>query len=612
MNNKHIINFIDYYTKLDYSPEYAILLSGEWGCGKTWLIKNYFKNNEEIDKIYISLYGLNKFSEIEDEFFNQLHPVLSSQGMALAGKVIKGLLKAGLKIDLTDSANINVNTDLPKIEISQFLINTKNYILIFDDLERSSFKIEKILGYINHFVEQQGQKVIILCYEKELKEKIEKSDELTKYEAIKEKLIGKSFIVKENTIEAFESFIKNVNNDKVRDVLKKNKDKILEVYRQSKFKNLRHIRFFLWEFERFYGLLPEFSKKNEQFLTNIISILFTLILENRQGHLNPQSLNKYYSNYLMEAQSNFKGDKKYTKITEKYTDFNPYNLLFPTVIWIEFLEYGTILDTKFEDYIKDTQYFVKDNSPSWRKLWDYYNLTDVEFEKLLKIVIKEFDKRVYESLSIIKHIVGMFMNFSELKLLDEDITNIRDKGFKYIDYLKDNNKISTQLKIDRWDDRNESAYGLVYQSLDKKEFKDFLSYINDIQKQVYKDNKPKEGQDLIKLMKNDTLKFSKQLTLTDLQGQYYDIPILQYIDSKEFINIYICLKPSERRLVGQTLKSRYRFSQEAQSLKDELEWLENLKKMFIIEQKKYVGKLSGFIINNFIEKYLNKSIAKLK
>lgn len=63
--NKNIINFLNEYVKIP-NPQYAIMLRGAWGCGKTFFIHQWMKqlsNNKDADKlewqpIYVSLYGL--------------------------------------------------------------------------------------------------------------------------------------------------------------------------------------------------------------------------------------------------------------------------------------------------------------------------------------------------------------------------------------------------------------------------------------------------------------------------------------------------------------------------------------------------------------------------
>ena len=100
--NLHIEEFLKYYYSFDKEPGYAVLLKGKWGTGKTWFINQTLNSLTEQDGkyLYVSLYGVTSFEEIEDEFFKQLHPLLSSKSMALTGKIAKGLLKATLKIDL--------------------------------------------------------------------------------------------------------------------------------------------------------------------------------------------------------------------------------------------------------------------------------------------------------------------------------------------------------------------------------------------------------------------------------------------------------------------------------------------------------------------------------
>ena len=45
--NSHIEEYLDYYCGLSHAPEFAILLKGEWGCGKTWFINKYREKLEQ-------------------------------------------------------------------------------------------------------------------------------------------------------------------------------------------------------------------------------------------------------------------------------------------------------------------------------------------------------------------------------------------------------------------------------------------------------------------------------------------------------------------------------------------------------------------------------------
>ncbi|MCI6266125.1 MAG: P-loop NTPase fold protein, partial [Erysipelotrichaceae bacterium] len=62
----------------EFSSVYKIVLvDGDWGIGKTYLIKNKYKEHKtKYDKvIYASIFGVNSISEINLYMYNELHKV---------------------------------------------------------------------------------------------------------------------------------------------------------------------------------------------------------------------------------------------------------------------------------------------------------------------------------------------------------------------------------------------------------------------------------------------------------------------------------------------------------------------------------------------------------
>ena len=49
MNNQ-ILRFLNEYAKLP-SPQYAVLLRGKWGCGKTYFVKNWLAEFNKSNKL---------------------------------------------------------------------------------------------------------------------------------------------------------------------------------------------------------------------------------------------------------------------------------------------------------------------------------------------------------------------------------------------------------------------------------------------------------------------------------------------------------------------------------------------------------------------------------
>jgi len=259
--NTHINTFLKHYINLEISPEYALLLSGEWGSGKTFFINEFLKSEKSEKKfIKVSLFGVNSVESIDEQIFQQLHPVLSSKPIKITTNLLKSALKFGAKIDWDNDTkpdgNISINFNQLNILDKDDKSSKEEIIFIFDDLERINSDLSVILGYINTLVEQLSFKVIILANES----KLQKDDT---YIDFKEKIIGKTFYVKQDFSSAYNSFIELVDTSK--SVLEKNTASIQSIFLMAKYNNLRHIRQTILDFEYFYKRIDQIYKDCRSF-----------------------------------------------------------------------------------------------------------------------------------------------------------------------------------------------------------------------------------------------------------------------------------------------------------------------------------------------------------
>ena len=163
---------IETYIKAD--TDYAIMLFGEWGIGKTYYLRNELIPEIESKKyrkpFYISLYGVQSADCVQRSLESQAVTRIISSGKIDSLPALEGLgklLSNGLG---KASAHKCVPTNLELIfsAIPKGIL-LKNGIVIFDDLERINANDElahSILGYINTLVEHYCMKVII-CGHKE-------------------------------------------------------------------------------------------------------------------------------------------------------------------------------------------------------------------------------------------------------------------------------------------------------------------------------------------------------------------------------------------------------------------------------------------------------------
>ncbi|MGU5654196.1 P-loop NTPase fold protein [Aeromonas allosaccharophila] len=333
--NLHIEEFLKYYYSFEQEPGYAVLLKGKWGAGKTWFINQTLKSlaQEDGKYLYVSLYGITSFEEIEDEFFKPLHPLLSSKSMTLTGKIAKGLLKATLKIDLDGDgkADGSVSAQAPELNLPDYLTNTSGFAIVFDDLERASINLESLLGYINHYVEHQGYKVIIIANEEEiLAHQEQRGDFKHAYRKIKEKLVGKTFEINTDLSGALVNFISEVKNHDAQSLYNKNINLISEIYENSQYQNLRHLKQALWDFERFLSFVSQDASSKDGLLDHLLKIFLILSFEIKSGSILPKDISNFKTSYfsgLLDRDSNKKEETPYQRVSKKYKNVSLRDLL---------------------------------------------------------------------------------------------------------------------------------------------------------------------------------------------------------------------------------------------------------------------------------------------
>ena len=187
LSTKEIIDIFKKY--LDNTVyNYAFMLNGSWGSGKTYFVKESLIpaiQNHEFQKnkinpqykqrqvLYISLYGIKDTEEISRLLYMQLRNDLAEKatgGLITSERtrMISSLFGTGGKIIsdiIKDTKGINLEEIINKFS-SGFALT--DCIFIFDDLERTSCNINDVLGYINNFVEHDGIKVLLVANEKEI------------------------------------------------------------------------------------------------------------------------------------------------------------------------------------------------------------------------------------------------------------------------------------------------------------------------------------------------------------------------------------------------------------------------------------------------------------
>lgn len=351
LSEDKIIECINQYIK-DKRQKQAILIDGAWGSGKTNFVKKVlikelkqrekelkkkdYKLKEKIKRmryrkklnriIYISLYGINDVQQISNELYLSMFPKI------FENKLLK-LISKGVKTGVGFW-----NIDLDKLGGISDIIDIKNLIIFFDDLERCSININDVLGYINNLVEHNNIKVILIANEKEIgklnlaknleqkysvvlsdklnlenlfnkketkgleelfsmenkKEKENINKEYTYsdlirytteifnqdfiYESIKEKLIGQVIKYQPNLENLFKEFVEEyVVHEESKTIVNNNKEKIISIMKKENCYNLRTLSFALMSFEKLNMIICSKNFDNEYINNILVKILIYCI-----------------------------------------------------------------------------------------------------------------------------------------------------------------------------------------------------------------------------------------------------------------------------------------------------------------------------------------------
>lgn len=376
MTEKQITEEILRYLK-DESYNYAVLIDGEWGSGKTFFVNNTL--TKEINKQeanlntnrsvkYVSLYGCKDMADVQEN--------IAWSFAEDARRKIKNRMKWGTTVEKVSSnillssqkiGNVIMKKFLPEAslyKISSDWLNLGSFIFIFDDLERCDCPVNEVFGFLNELVEHENTKVIIIANEKELMtiadtqslelqyylaldERVQwpKTDEdnvwsvickkpegvsLTELEKrrsllfpveesgdycrIREKLIGVTLKYDPNIPEIISQIIETSNcESSVKGMLRGKKESFEDTMEHYHHRNLRTFQFFLSKVTYLLGQLENIKIDQEYYEAISNQVISETFMQAVRFKSNYQPPKDNYSWLSIEQDTNFHSVKQYVE-----------------------------------------------------------------------------------------------------------------------------------------------------------------------------------------------------------------------------------------------------------------------------------------------------------
>ena len=466
------------YVRSDYT-DYAIMINGEWGSGKTYFWNNQIKkkieslklNGKKFTTIYMSLYGISNLEEISKKIFMETSQLMDKNLRKYMNAhnltTIPEYAKTGI-----DMANFFGNaTNGSKIDYEEFF-STDDKVLCFDDLERANVDVIDILGYINNFVEHDHIKTIIICNEKELSTKIKSSNlemktfiatylldkqgELNKedkpmvekiqekiehvfdkaidYERIKEKLIGETF----EYAPQFDYIINGIlmryesNRELIR-FLRENSELILTTFQKSGTKNLRILKHALNDFNKIFEEVNKmYPNTNNRVMQTMLIFTIAVSFEIKTGKITKEKFkniqdNEEYKSILVSSRVLVDNRQFYIK----EFDGNYYYNFKAEYRFFKFIEYYVrtrIFDMKiFKADMEAVNASPQSRKvPAYKKILveEYWKVQDDKFTEIVAETLEEVKNGELELVDIVK-LFEYFIYFSKSNLINNDIKTLK-------------------------------------------------------------------------------------------------------------------------------------------------------------------------------------------
>lgn len=159
-------------------PVGALMLTGEWGCGKTYLLEHDLKKQLEQTHVIlrISLFGLSVTEAIEESVSNAwMNAYLEDKGWNEKSETLGKFKDKLARLPWPENVKNVVSFNPATLMDVENYMNGKRVVLVFDDLERSKLDTIDVLGCINDYCENRKFHTIVVANEDKIQDSEEKS-----------------------------------------------------------------------------------------------------------------------------------------------------------------------------------------------------------------------------------------------------------------------------------------------------------------------------------------------------------------------------------------------------------------------------------------------------
>lgn len=601
------------YVRADYT-DYAIMINGEWGSGKTYFwnhkirpkIESMQLNGKKYTPIYMSLYGISNLEEISKKIFietTQLMDKNLKKYMNTSGvSTIPEYAKTGL--DMANFFGVTQNGD--RIDYGNFF-STDDKVLCFDDLERANVDVIDILGYINNFVEHDHIKTIIICNEKELSTKLKNSnlemktfiatylldkenklnvktdkpmveriqdtieyvfDKANDYERIKEKLIGETF----EYVPEFNYIINGLlmRYEKYPDLirfLRENTKLIISTFNKSGTRNLRILKHSLTSFKKIFDMVNKsYPNTNHRVLQTMLIFTIAISFEIKAGKITKDKFininnNEEYKSILVSSRVFMDNRQFYIKEFDNNYYYN-FKAEYRFFKFIEIYVRTRIFDMKV--FKQDMETIINtvdtDKLPAYKRLLteEYWKISDDQFGNIINEIMEDVKSGKVELIDIVK-IFAYFDYFIKKGLINYDMKTIKSV---FLNGMNISSLTSTYCS-----NVEEELAKIALEREESEDMDQILEHFNEINYKLKEKMYMEKAEELFKFIPMRMEQFYDKF-----DKEYMKVPIFKYYDVFQMFQRISCASNEDivtikEKLLDRAVKNGNMLQEELPNLK---------------------------------------------
>lgn len=615
------------YIRVEYT-DYAIMINGEWGSGKTYFWNHKIKpkieamqvNGKKLTPIYMSLYGISNLEEISKKIFIETTQLMDKNLKKFMGASGVGSIPEYAKTGLDMANFFGVTQNGDRLDYAQFF-STDDKVLCFDDLERANVDVIDILGYINNFVEHDHIKTIIICNEKELSTKLKNSnlemktfiatylldkenklniktdkpmverirdtieyvfDKANDYERIKEKLIGETFEYAPEFNYIINGLLMRYENnaDLIR-FLRENTALITSTFNKSGTRNLRILKHALNNFKKIFDTVTNsYPNTNNRVLQTMLIFTIAISFEIKAGKITKDKFvninnNEEYKSVLVSSRVFMDNRQFYIKEFDNNYYYN-FKAEYRFFKFIEKYVRTRIFDMKI---FKQNMEVIRDTVdtkqlPGYKRLLteEYWKIPDDQFNGVIDETLDYVKNGRIEIIQIVK-LFSYFAYFIKKDLINYDMRTIKSVFF--------NGMNISSLTSTYCANVDEELSQVAIEDEFEPDMEEILKHFNEINMQLKTKMYNEKAEEIFKY-----IPMKMEMFYDKFDKECMNVPIFKYYDSFQTFQRISCASNEDIVTIKEKLVDRAsRFKNEIQ------EEIPNIRKLKQIMDDYIDGKL---------------------